>query len=351
MRTLFQRLMKLLKAMESFVSFIYQAHSMETMSCIRERLADLSDAMITLGQLVHQSPSLWRLLQDEHIDNMFKMQSTTIQYDVPVKDNDEASDQAQFEDEIAEQTGSYESIGYWLKCLCHWNTTLNELCGGVYRRQLEKKSLVAKVLDPPALVEPDRQASLAATLAFLELSTRDEKAAWAKLIEVAENKLVKLSDAYSDAFRAGKADETWSTGFTGRVHCEFFLAGLMSGRVSDEDIPCSADIERCSRFIGVSKRCCFLCSEFIATISRNIHYGGTHGRIYPWAPPKLALSEWEEQKIVRTLQRELKTCLITENLGLKREEDSGSGRENSLVQALKRGNFWRASETHAKPFV
>ncbi|KAG8991903.1 hypothetical protein FRB93_002523 [Tulasnella sp. JGI-2019a] len=165
-------------------------------------------------------------------------------------------------------------------------------------------------------------------MAFLKLSSGEEEKSWAKLKEMAGNTLVKLSTVYRQAFQDGKADESWATSFSGRVHCESYLVSLIFSQAVDESKDYSADLKKCPRFIGISERCCFLCSEFIAIISDDIHYSGTRGKVYPWAPPKLADPQWEEQ-IIEKLRRELKACLTTNNLDLKQAEDDGSGSEDS----------------------
>ncbi|KAG8987363.1 hypothetical protein FRB94_001956, partial [Tulasnella sp. JGI-2019a] len=280
-------------------------------------------------------PSLWLLLQAEHIDSVFKAPNILIQNHVPADnkvdgevDNEGDNDQTQLEEEISEETESYKSIGHWLQCICHWIITLHELCNGFYRKRLREKDLVVRVVYPPTLAEPNRQASLTETMAFLKLSSGGKEKLWAKLKEMAGNTLVKLPTVYRQAFQDGKADESWATSFSGRVHCESYLVSLMSSQAVDESKDYSADLKKRPRFIGVSERCCFLCSEFMAIISDDIHYSGTHGKVYPWALPKLADPQWEQQ-IIEKLARELKACLTTNNLDLKQAEDDGSGSEDS----------------------
>ncbi|KAG9025078.1 hypothetical protein FRB95_010586 [Tulasnella sp. JGI-2019a] len=340
MRTLYRYLIMLLQSVKRFIPYVTSAKNVaET----RRNAESLSVVMDNVRSLVHRSPSLWRLLQDKHIGSVFKMQGILTQKittrapnrrDDNPNDNEcdpdeDDVDKTQLEEEIAAQNSPYESIGHWLKCLCHWTTTLNELCDGHYRKRLGSKDLVVKIIEPPPLVERERQASLSKTLAFLKLSPEEEETAWMKLKGIADNKLTKVSKANRVALRGGKADESWATGFKGRVHCECFLASLISGRAANKNQSYSNDLVNCPKYIGVSKRCCFLCSEFIAILSNGIYYSGTHGKVYVWAPPRVSTElEWESQ-IIETLQRELRACLTTRTRDLEQSEDSGSGSEGS----------------------
>lgn len=139
----------------------------------------------------------------------------------------------------------HEAIGHWLECLSHWYIVLIEIQNDYFKPDGPKTSLSIKVLNPPSLPEPGRQATLAETIDSLHLTPKEEEETWLILKNRANEELLR-ADTRKDTrekwlpLATGREDGTWQTLFWGRVHCEATLACLMEGKIDNgEDVAVS----------------------------------------------------------------------------------------------------------------
>lgn len=279
----------------------------------------------------------------------------------PAQSDGEDSDDG-LESEEAKGTVELSAIALkikiWLRRVTQWHGAIFDLSQGQTALGVLNKQLSIHVDVAPKAVQPERQASLRATVESLEgKGNADDKL---KLIlsrarDVYKDRNLSQNTAAHSLVNASLNDdaslEPWEKLFpSSSVHCEARLACIMHRmqvrllsvfifpRYScylrhASNLPAHT-IQIQNVAIGVSKRCCYCCAILLSKLGfkkDNISY---HGKIYSWAPPPELNSDVKEY-ILEKLKRRLEKHLDEYSEG-RREPDSSSGSE--MGSSVTRGH-------------
>ncbi|KAG8981744.1 hypothetical protein FRB94_008606 [Tulasnella sp. JGI-2019a] len=161
------------------------------------------------------------------------------------------------------------------------------------------------------MADPTKQASLSTTLTALQPNNQDFESGARDFLQRKIKHAERENSALGAALASGSSnDEKWTNGFLGRVHCEAYLA-------------CDQTL---AKEVGVSARRCFCCAVSLKALGRGLKYTGSHGKVYPWAPPANAPRDAKEA-VLKELQTKLNELI---ELG-RQGSESGLGSDDGAV--------------------
>ncbi|KAG8924318.1 hypothetical protein FRC00_005244, partial [Tulasnella sp. 408] len=263
---------------------------------------------------------------------------------LPAQSDGEDSDDG-LESEGAKGTVELSAIALkikiWLRRVTRWHGAIFDLSQGQMALGVLNKQLSIHVNVAPKAVQPERQASLRATVESLEgKGNADDKL---KLIlsrarDVYKDRNLSKNTAAHSLVNASLNDnaslERWEKLFpSSSVHCEARLACIIH----------QMQIQNVA--IGVSKRCCYCCAILLSKLGfrkDNISY---HGKVCSWPPPPEMDSDVKEY-ILKKLKRRLEQDLEKYSEGRRQPHSSsgsemGSGvtRSYKVIHRLRRDHF------------
>ncbi|KAG9046206.1 hypothetical protein FS837_004877 [Tulasnella sp. UAMH 9824] len=220
-----------------------------------------------------------------------------------------------------ELSGIALKIKIWLRRVTQWHGAIFDLSQGQMALGVLNKQLSIHVDVAPKAVQPERQASLRATVESLEgKGNADDKLnlILSRAREVYKGRNLSQNTAAHSLVNASLNDdaslERWEKLFpSSSVHCEARLACKMH----------QMQIQNVA--IGVSKRCCYCCAILLEKLGSKKDDISNHGKVYSWPPPP-EMDSGVKEYILKKLKRRLEKDLEDYSEG-RREPDSSSGSE------------------------